>query len=131
MSNAAMAWVTTSSLTGSFGYPYSSSQAGGHGEQYFAVGSMYMLNVDANVISISTLMGDNFVSYPNGSIIFSFAIYNDEDGSIGNLVAQTNQGALSNNDPSAIVWQTLSFVSPVSLSPGAYWLMELDNGSRR
>jgi outer membrane protein assembly factor BamB len=129
MSNTAQVLVTTSSPTGSFGYSNSSSQAGGHGEQYMAVGSRFMLPVKANVTSISTSMGDNFVSYPNGTLIYSFAIYNDDKGLIGNLVAQTNQGSLTNTDPSVIVWHTLFFASPVRLNPGAYWLMELDNGS--
>ncbi len=129
VSNTAQVLVTTSSPTGSFGYSNSTSQANGHGEQYLAVGSRYTLSVDANVTSISADMSFNFVSYPNGSIIYSFAIYNQENGLLGSLIAQTSQGALTNNDPSAMAWHTLCFASPVTLTPGAYWLMELDNGS--
>ena len=60
ISTTAQVSVTTSSPTGSFGYPFSSSQAGGHGEQYWAVGSRFMLKVEANVTSISCLM-DGFL----------------------------------------------------------------------
>jgi outer membrane protein assembly factor BamB len=129
VSNTVQVLVTTTSPTGSFGYSNSTSQANGHGEQYLAVGSLYPLSVEANVTSISACMSFNFVSYPNGSITFSFAIYNEENGLIGSLIAQTSHGALTNADPSAMAWHTLSFASPVSLTPGAYWLMELDNGS--
>jgi hypothetical protein len=124
MSATAQVSVTTSSPTGSFGYPYSSSQTGGHGAQFWAVGSRFLLKVEANVTSISCLM-DGFY----GNFIYSFAIYNDENGLLANLVAQSTQGFINYSDRWVTTWHTLPFASPVNLSPGAYWLMEIDNGS--
>ena len=124
MSATAQVSVTTSSPTGSFGYPYSSSQTGGHGEQYLAVGSRFMLKVEANVTSISCLM-DGFY----GNFIYSFAICKDENGSLGNLVGQSSQGFINYSDRWLTTWYTLPFASPVKLDPGVYWLMEIDNGS--
>ena len=121
--------VTTSSPTGSFGYPFSSSQAGGHGGQFMAVGSRFLLEVEANVTSISALMDGFFGSNPNGTFIYSFGIYKDENGSLGNLVAQSSKGIINYSERWVTTWHTLSFASPPKLSPGAYWLMEIDNGS--
>ena len=124
MSATAKVTVSTSSPTGSFGYPFSSSQAGGHGEQYLAVGSRFLLKVEANVTSISCLMDGYY-----GNFIYSFAIYNDENRSLGNLVAQSSQGFINYSDRYVTTWHTLSFPSPVKLNSGIYWLMEIDNGS--
>ncbi len=129
VSATAQVFVTTSSPTGSFGYSLETSQAGGHGELYRAVGSRYMLNVNANVTSISCMMSGFFGSDINGTFIYSFGIFSDENGLLGNLVAQTVQGLITYAPSWVNTWHTLTFAQPVKLNSGTYWLMEIDNGS--
>ena len=118
--------VGSQSLNGFFGHPSSSSQAGGSGAQYDAVGSRFILNVEANVTSISCLMHAMSDLGMHQNYSYSFAIYSDNDESVGSLVSQTVQGTISyyDNDP---LWYTLNFPSIVHLTPGAYWLMVVHN----
>ena len=116
------------SITGLFGYSNSSSMAGGSGTQYTASGSRFMLNLEANITSISFLMENSDHHNPDQVYNYSFAIYRDNDGSVGSLVAQTIIGQMPyyNNVP---LWYTLSFPSVVQLEPGRYWLMEVDDSA--
>jgi hypothetical protein len=117
-------------LTGFFGYPFASSQAEGSGTKYTADGSRFMLNVEANVTSISCLM--DIASDPNNlnqNYSYSFAIYKDSYGSVTSLVAQTVQAIITNSH-NVPLWYTLNFPSVVHLTPGAYWLMVVHNASQ-
>lgn len=116
------------SIAGSFGYSTPSNEAGASGTQYTAFGSRFMLNLEANVTSISCLMIHQDNLNPDRLFSYSFAIYTATGGSVGNLVAQTSQGQMSyyNN---VELWYTLSFSSAVHLEPGAYWLMVVHDAS--
>lgn len=131
MSPTARITAGSQSLTGILGYPHESSQAGGSGTPYDAGGSRFILNVEANITSMSCLMDYSRDStYPNQSYSYSFAIYRDKDGAVGSLVAQTVQGTITISEPHDIpLWFTLRFPSVVHLTPGAYWLMEVDNST--
>lgn len=111
--------------SGFFGYPYASSEAIGSGHHEEAVGSRFTLAEEAGVTSISCLMQKDIdPDNPNTTYSLSFAIYADDSGAIGNLVAQTVQGTISNTVPE---WKTLGFSSPIDLAPGAYWLLAVHN----
>jgi hypothetical protein len=131
ISRTARVMAGSQALTGILGYPHESSQAGGSGTQYTAGGSRFMLNVEANVTSMSCLMHywpGTF--YPDQNYSYSFAIYRDNNGAVGSLVAQTVQGTIFITEPRGVpLWFTLSFPSVVHLAPGAYWLMEVDNST--
>jgi hypothetical protein len=114
------------SITGLFGYSNSSSGAGGSGTQYTTSGSRFMLNLEANITSISCLMENIDHHNPDQVYNYSFAIYRDNDGSVGSLVAQTVIGQITYYD-NVPLWYTLSFPSVVQLEPGGYWLMEVDD----
>jgi hypothetical protein len=135
ISQTAHVMAGSQSLTGIFGYPLESSGGGGSGTQYTAEGSRFILNVEANVTSMSCLMDYWFdTNYPNQNYSYSFAIYRDNNGSVGSLVAQTVQGTITIADPRNVpLWApvrfTLNFPSVVHLAPGAYWLMEVDNST--
>jgi hypothetical protein len=89
--------ANTQSLTGIFGYSNTSSNAGGSGTQYTAGGSRFTLDIEANITSISCLMSYTVDPVqPNASYRYRFAIYRDSDGAVGNLVAQTEIGEISN-----------------------------------
>jgi hypothetical protein len=140
-SETATLQATSQGTSGIFGYSSPSSQAGGSGALYDAHGAQFTLNVEANVASISCLM-EAFTdsNQPYASYNFCFAIYSDNNGAVGNLVAQTETGKLSPDQtiftpnstssalPSGGVWETLNFSSPVHLVPGAYWLMAVHDG---
>jgi hypothetical protein len=131
ISQTAHVMAGSQSLTGIFGYPLESSQAGGSGTQYTAGGSRFILNVEANIISMSCLMHySDDSAYPNQNYSYSFAIYRDNNGVIGSLVTQTVQGVITcDTVPFISLWYTLNFPSVVHLAPGAYWLMEVDNST--
>jgi hypothetical protein len=140
-SETATLQATSQALSGIFGYSSPSSQAGGSGALYDAHGARFNIDVEANVASISCLMkalADS--NQPYASYNFRFAIYSDNNGVVGNLVAQTETGKISPDQtvftsnstssilPSGGVWKTLNFSSPVHLTPGAYWLMAVHDG---
>lgn len=115
-------------VTGTFGYSNYSSMAGGSGTLYTATGSRFLLNVDANVTSMTCLMDDDVnPSQSDASYVCSYAIYSDSNGAVGNLVAQAEPGQVPNAVGS---WKTLYFAQPVHLTPAAYWLMVVHNGSQ-
>ena len=109
-----------------FGYSDVSPQAGGSGNQYTVSGSRFTLSLEANVTSISCLILQNDNLHPDQIYNYSFAIYRDNSGSVGSLVAQTVQGGMPYYD-NVPLWYTLGFPSVVHLEPGVYWLMEVDD----
>lgn len=132
ISQTAHVMAGSQSLTGIFGYPLESSQAGGgSGTPHTAGGSRFILNVEANITSMSCLMHySDDPAYPNQNYSYSFAIYRDNNGVIGSLVTQTVQGVIMcDTVPFISLWYTLNFPSVVHLAPGEYWLMEVDNST--
>ena len=114
-------------LKGYFGYAEESPEAGGGSSAQCAiVGSRFMLNVEANITSMSSLMSIMSDENNPASCNYRFAIYTDNNGTVSGLVAQTVQGTLSN--PSA-QWNTLNFSSTIHLAPGEYWLAIVHDGS--
>lgn len=116
------------SIIGLFGYSNSSPQAGGSGTQYTVSGSRFKLKLEANITSISCLILQSDNLHPDQIYNYSFAIYRDNSGSVGSLVAQTIEGQMSYYD-NVPLWYTLSFPSVVHLEPGEYWLMEVDDST--
>lgn len=116
------------------GYPYAAHMASGTGESYFVYGSNFQLNGAATINSMSTLM---YIAYdittPDEDTTYRFAIYQDNGGSVGTLIGQTESGSISKPD---VVyppmqeddWQTLNFATPISLSAGTYWLVVAADG---
>jgi hypothetical protein len=109
-----------------FGYPYDTNGLSGSGETYSFWGARFMLNGSATITSISCKLA---ISYnwvqPNEISHYRFAVYSDDNGSVGSLIAQTEIGSgnVPVNGPANDTWRTLSLPSPVSLNPGAYWLI--------
>ena len=68
---------------------------------------------DIEIDSIST-----YIKTTSGSVKTKAAIYTDSGGVPGSLIAQTEEVIGSTADS----WITLDFVSPVTISPGTYWL---------
>jgi hypothetical protein len=118
------------SFIGVFGYSNGSSQASGSGTQYTVDGSRFSLNVESNVTSMSCLMHYQTIPYDlTRNYTYSFAIYRDNNGTVGNLVAQTVQETMYYYDNHGPLWYTLDFPSVVHLPPAAYWLVEVQNSS--
>lgn len=114
-------------LTGYFGYTAESSESGGGSStQFEVVGSRFLLNVEANITSMSCLMSIMSDVNHSASCDYRFGVYKDNNGVVGGLVAQTAKGILSN--PFA-QWNTLNFSSIVHLAPGEYWLAVVHDGS--
>jgi len=113
------------------GYPYSAHQAEGTGSSYPGMfyGSNFQLKGAATITSMSCKL---YIGYDMSQrnpcdTTYRFAIYRDNNGQIGELIAQTELGTVSkpadNQLPFQIDdFQTLSFASPVSLQAGTYWL---------
>ncbi len=59
-----------------------------------------------------------------GSQVLKGVIYADQGGSPGNLIAVSNQVTFGTSAASG--WYDLPFASPVSLSPGTYWIGLID-----
>jgi hypothetical protein len=114
-----------------FGYPYYSTQAGGSGAKYDAHGSLFSLNGDADIASISCLMNGGFSpTEPNDRYIYRFAIYSDSNGKVGTLISQTETGTfIGKPGGSNDVWNTANFPQTVHLTAGKYWLLTVDNAS--
>jgi hypothetical protein len=124
-SEPAQATATLRFLKGSFGYSSLSSEGGGV-NSYTAFGSRFILNVEANFTSMSALMSTwAGPEYPP-TYNYRFAIYRDNNNSIGSLAAQTVQGTAPSGDRFD-VFNTANFPSSVHLTPGAYWLMGVTN----
>jgi hypothetical protein len=65
-----------------------------------------------------------FVQTINGNILNGnciAAIYADNSGTPGSLIAQSPQTACTSG------WNTLNLASPVNLAPGTYWLAEISD----
>jgi hypothetical protein len=109
------------------GYPYDTNGSGGLGEiGYSLYGSLFTLKGDATITSMSCKMVMAFGRpYPT-PVHYRFAIYRDNAGVVGALVAQTQEG-IANPTVQGTVdqWRTAAFASPVSLQAGKYWLIEL------
>ncbi|MBT0159259.1 hypothetical protein G4O51_04660 [Candidatus Bathyarchaeota archaeon A05DMB-2] len=113
-----------------FGYPTGSSQGGGSGTPYTAAGSRFSLNVESNVTSMSCLMEyQGNINELTRNYTYAFAIYGDNNGTVGSLIAQTAQGTMYYYDNNGPLWYTLDFPSAVHLPPSAYWLLEVHNAS--
>jgi hypothetical protein len=113
-----------------FGYSNGSSQASGSGTQYTVYGSRFLLNAESNLSSMSCLMLYHPMSCDLAqNYTYAFAIYEDHNGTVGNLVAQTTQGTMYYYDNNGPLWYTLDFPSVVHLQPAAYWLVEVHNAS--
>jgi hypothetical protein len=130
-SRHALVMVGSQSLTGILGYPLETDSGTTVDTQYAIYGSRFILNVEANFTSMSCLMGYWLDSTnPNPNYRYSFAIYRDDNGTMGSLVSQTVQGTITINTPNTVLmWLTLKFPSVVHLAPGAYWLMEVNNST--
>ncbi len=109
------------------GYPYDTNGSGGLGQiGYSLYGSLFTLKGDATITSMSCKMVIAFGRpYPT-PVHYRFAIYRDNAGVVGALVAQTQEG-IANPTVQGTVdqWRTAAFASPVSLQAGKYWLIEL------
>jgi hypothetical protein len=109
------------------GYPYDTSGYGGIGvEGYSLYGSSFTLNGKATITSMSCKMAMAF-GYPDATAVhYRFAIYQDNAGKVGTLVAQTKEGTATPDVQGTIdQWRTAMFTLPVSLQAGKYWLIEI------
>ena len=110
------------------GYPYDTNEAeGGETEGgYRLSGTLFTLNGDANITSMSCEMQINNDNNNPAPAYYQFAIYKDNAGTVGALIAQTEVGI---KDPPTSgswfsdQWRTLNFTSPVSLQANSYWLV--------
>ena len=107
------------------GYPYNTSAWGGSGVQgYSLYGSLFTLNGDSIITSMSCEMAIYFANPNPAGVHYRFAIYQDNAGKVGTLVAQTKEGiAISDIQGNMEQWRTADFDSPVSLQAGKYWLI--------
>jgi hypothetical protein len=113
-----------------FGYPYSAHQAEGTGTGYPCMfyGSDFQLNGSATITFISCKMYIGYdISSSNETSSYRFAIYHDNGGKVGELIAQTESGTVIKPADAQLPlqlddFQTLSFSSPVSLQADTYWL---------
>jgi hypothetical protein len=130
-SEVAQVIVGGQSFIGVFGYSNVSSQGSGSGAQYDAFGSRFTLNVEANITSMSCFMNYQTIPYDQTrNYSYAFAIYGDNNGTLGSLIAQTVQGTMFYYDYLGPLWYTLDFPSVVHLAPAAYWLMGVHNASQ-
>jgi hypothetical protein len=113
-----------------FGYPYDTGGESGSGESYSYFGARFTLNGNATINSISCKLSISYNSnQPDAISHYRYAIYQDNAGSVRNLIAQTEIGSDNtpvngyNNDK----WRTLNLATSVSLNPGAYWLIAVDD----
>jgi len=129
-SETAQVIVGGKSFIGVFGYPNGSSQASGSGTQHTVDGTRFSLNVESNATSISCLMDYQTLPYdPTLNYTYAFAIYGDNNGTVGELMAQTVHGTMYYYDNYGPLWYTLDFPSVVQLPPAAYWLVAVNNGT--
>jgi hypothetical protein len=110
------------------GYPYDTNQAGGGETEggYRLSGTLFTLNGDATIMSMSCEMSINNDNNNPAPAHYRFAIYQDNAGTVGALIAQTEVGI--KNPPAggswfSDQWRTVNFASPVSLQAGSYWLV--------
>ncbi len=124
--------VSSAEGTPILGYPYDTTGDGGSGTKYDSTGSRFTLNSTASITSISCLMSGGFnPSSPSDVYSYRFAIYTDNNGSVGTLVSQTEEGVFVGAvGGSQNVWNTQSFAQTVQLSSGTYWLMAVHNATQ-
>ena len=115
-----------------FGYPYETQGGCGSGQIYDAHACRFTLNGDADINSISCLLGDGFnPTSPDDSYIYRFAIYSDNNGKVGTLISQTETGTFKGTvGGSQGAWKTASFDRTIHLSCGKYWLTAVHNASQ-
>jgi hypothetical protein len=114
-----------------FGYPYDTNGISSIAESYSFYGARFTLNGNATINSISCKLWISYDSnQPNAISHYRYAIYQDNAGSVRNLIAQTEIGSDNtpvdgpyNNDK----WRTLNLATPVSLNTGTYWLIAVDD----
>ena len=116
------------------GYPYETNGGESSGASYSYYGQQFTLNGDATIISITAKLriGYNW-THPNAVSHFRYAIYGDNNGSFGSLIAQTELGSGTcpiNGYQNQDKWRTLNLLSPVSLHPGNYWLISVDDSQQ-
>ena len=111
------------------GYPYGTNGGeGGELNGYRLWGSSFTLNGDATLTSMSCKMTIYYGSDSHTNVHYRFAIYQDNNGTAGTLIAQTEEGTANpvvNEQWDTDQWRTANFASPVSLQAGKYWLMEI------
>ncbi len=113
------------------GYPYDTNGSGGLGvEGYSLYGALFTLKGDVVITSMSCKMAIAF-GYPNPTPVhYRFAIYRDNAGVVGALVAQTQEGTANPTFQGTVdQWRTADFASLVSLQAGKYWLIELSESA--
>jgi hypothetical protein len=125
-SQAAKVKVTNDYVKGYFGCIENGNQ--GKGENaYYAFGSKYTLNVEANITSMSAYLSAwKGQQYPT-TYSCRFAIYTDSGGSVGRLISQTKIASYNATGFARLC--KADFDAPVSLSPGTYWLMGVMDAS--
>lgn len=120
--------VSAAQNTPILGYPYDTKGAGGGETEggYRLSGTLFTLNGDATIMSMSCEMMINNDNNNPAPAHYRFAIYQDNAGTVGALLAQTEVGI--KNPPTggswfSDQWRTANFASPVSLQAGSYWLV--------
>ena len=120
--------VVNAQETPILGYPYDTNQAeGGETEGgYRLSGTLFTLNGNATITSMSCEMQINNDNNNPAPAHYQFAIYQDNAGTVGALIAQTEVGI--KNPPTSgswfsDQWRTANFTSPISLQSGNYWLI--------
>ena len=109
------------------GYPYDTNGSGGLGQiGYSLYGSLFTLKDDATITSMSCKMVIAFGRPSPTPVHYRFAIYRDNAGVVGALVAQTQEGIANPTvQGTEDQWRTAAFASPVPLQAGKYWLIEV------
>ena len=111
------------------GYPYGTNGGeGGELNGYRLWGSSFTLNGDATLTSMSCKMTIYYGSDSHTNVHYRFAVYQDNNETVGTLIAQTEEDTANpvvNEQWDTDQWRTANFASPVSLQAGKYWLMEI------
>ncbi len=106
------------------GYRYNTSSWAGSGVQgYSLYGSLFTLNGDSNIKSMSCEMAMYF-AYPNPTgVHYRFAIYQDNAGKVGTLVAQTKEGIAISDIQGNMESGELQILILPNNKAGKYWLI--------
>ncbi len=112
------------------GYPYDTNGEQSSGGAYSYYGARFTLNGQATLKSISAYLDISGVwDAPNAITHFRYALYGDKNGSVGDLIAQTEIGSGTNHDAPQTngKWRLLPLSSAVNLDQGNYWLISVDD----
>ncbi len=112
--------VTNEYIKGHFGCIEKGNEASGQ-SGVFAFGTKYPLNVNATITSMSAYLTTWQGQQQPSSFNCRFAIYSDNNGYVGNLISQTKISTYNLTDGTRLCKAT--FDTPVTLSPGNYWLL--------